>query len=152
METLTPLEHPYPHRMFFWPVGVNQAATGARLRIRGVEYEHGLGMRTPCNARYHLRPEYQRFVGLAGVDDGLVGEDYGALIAGKPALVFQVFIDGELAAGSPVLRISQEPWRFDVPIPPHSRQINLVATSRGENYPYSLGNWVEAGFITGTDY
>ena len=97
-------------------------------------------------------PEYQRFVGLAGVDDGLVGEDYGALIAGKPALVFQVFIDGELAAGSPVLRISQEPWRFDVPIPSHSRQINLVATSRGENYPYSLGNWVEAGFITGTDY
>ncbi len=34
--------------MFFWPLGINQAATGARLRIRGVEYEHGLGMRTPC--------------------------------------------------------------------------------------------------------
>ena len=96
-------------------------------------------------------PAYRRFVALAGVDDHLVDRDYGALIAGKPGMIFKVFLDGQLAAASPVMRISQEPWRFDVLIPPASRQINLVVTSCGEKHPYNLGNWVDAGFVTGSE-
>lgn len=45
------------------------------------------------------------------------------------------------------MRLSQEPWRFDVPIPAHSRLINLVVTDAGSTSPLDLANWVDAGFV-----
>jgi len=48
------------------------------------------------------------------------------------------------------MRISSGPWRFDVKIPPGSRQINLVATDAGNRCAYDLGNWARAGFVRKT--
>jgi hypothetical protein len=146
IESLEPLPHPYGAGIFFWKVATNRSYAGAALRVRGVGYDRGLGMRAPCNARYALGPEHRRFVALAGADDRLMDENNGALVAMKPALVFRVFLDGELAAESPVMRILQEPWRFDLPIPPGSRQINLVVSAAAGNHPDNLGCWVRAGF------
>jgi hypothetical protein len=86
-------------------------------------------------------------VALAGVDDNLLDQNLGSNGARYPSVVFKVFVDGRLAAESPVMRISQVPWRFDVPIPPGSRQIVLVCDDAGSRSPYDLGNWVEAGFV-----
>jgi hypothetical protein len=104
-------------------------------------------MRAPAYVRYQLKPDYQRFVALAGVDDTMLDHELGRSIAMYPSVVFKVFIDGLQAAESPVLRISQAPWRFDVPIPSGSRQIVLVCDDAGARSPYDLGNWVEAGFL-----
>ena len=120
---------------------------GEPLRIRNVGYGKGYGMRAPAYLRYDLKPEWSRFVALAGVDDNMLGRELGRSIAMYPSVVFKVFIDGRLAAQSPVTRISQAPWRFDVPIPPGSRQIVLVCDDAGSRSPYDLGNWVEAGFV-----
>lgn len=38
------------------------------------------------------------------------------------------------------------PWRFDVPLPPGSRILNLAVTDAGDRSPYDLANWVAAGF------
>ena len=58
-----------------------------------------------------------------------------------------MYIDGNLASESPIMRLPQEPWRFEVKIPERSRLINLVATDAGSISPLDLANWVDAGFV-----
>jgi len=131
----------------FWRPVENLSYEGKPLRIRGQKYDKGVGMRAPANIRYELKGEYDRFVALAGVDDNLLDVHLGRFVAGHPSVVLKVFLDGELAAESPVMRISQEPWRFVVKIPEGTRQINLVAVDADSRSPYDLANWAEAGFV-----
>lgn len=130
-----------------WQPHVNQSYEGQPLRIRTQRYEHGIGMRAPSYVRYQLKPDYQRFVALAGVDDTMIDHQLGRSIAMYPSVVFKIFLDGKLAAESPVMRISQMPWRFNVPIPSGSRQLVLVCDDAGSRSPYDLGNWADAGFV-----
>ena len=118
------------------------------MRIRAITYENGIGMRAPAYIRYLLKPEWKRFVALAGVDDNMLDLNKGTKIAGFPKVVFKVYIDGNLLAESPVMRISQEPWRFDIPIPSGSRKIVLICDDIENRSPYNLGNWVDVGFCT----
>ena len=53
-----------------------------------------------------------------------------------------------MAAESPVMRMSQEPWRFDVKIPVGSRFINLACMDAGSRNVLDLGNVIDAGFIS----
>ena len=96
-------------------------------------------MRAPSNLLYDVQPAYERFVGLAGIDDSPFRErpPYAGFLAMHASVQFRVYIDGTLVAESPLMRISQEPWRFDVPIPKGSRRINLVITDAG-----SPSDWV----------
>ena len=127
---------------------VNRSFDRKPLRIRGQRYDRGLGMRAPANARFALKPVWRRFVALAGVDDWLLDTDHGAMLAKYPSVVFRVFIDGICAAQSPPMRISQAPWRFDVRIPKGSRQIDLVAADNGKRHLLTLGDRVNAGFVS----
>ncbi|MGN6490963.1 MAG: NPCBM/NEW2 domain-containing protein [Agriterribacter sp.] len=129
-----------------WKPAINTSYEGKPLRIRDSVYQNGLGMRATAYTRMDLKPEWKRFVALAGVDDNLLTVEYGRNLAMYPKMTFKIFIDGKLAAESPVMRISQEPWRFDVPIPAGSRQLVLVCDDGGKPSPYNLGNWVNAGF------
>lgn len=118
------------------------------LRMRQKLYKKGLGFRAPSSVRYALNPAYKRFVAKVGIDDNLIRIENGRNLAMHCSVVFRVFIDGSLAAESPVMRISQEPWRFDVKIPSGSRYINLVCMDAGTRNILDLGNWVDAGFLT----
>jgi len=60
--------------------------------------------------------------------------------------VFRVFIDGRMVAESPVIRMSQEPWRFNVEIPGGSRFINLACMDAGSRNVLDYGNLIDAGF------
>jgi hypothetical protein len=130
-----------------WQPRIGQSFEGKPLRIRGTRYDRGAGMRAPGYLRYDSKPEYGRFVALAGVDDNLLDQDLGRSIAMYPSLLFKVFVDGKLAAKSPIMRISQAPWRFDVPLPRGSRQIVLVCEPTGHRDPCQLGDWVDAGIV-----
>jgi hypothetical protein len=145
---LKPMSRQYPHAIWhYWPK-VDHSHDGVPLSIRGQTYRHGLGMRAPANEQYELKADYERFVGLAGVDDGVLRQaENGRFWAMHASVQFRVFVDGELAAESPILRISQGPWPFDVKLPQGARRIDLVAADAGSRSPYDLGNWVEAGFI-----
>lgn len=136
------------HASFLWLPVLNHSYEEKALRIREKTYESGIGMRAPAYIRYMIKPEWKRFVALAGVDDNMLTHNLGVNIAGLPEVVFKIFIDGNLTAESPVMRISQETWRFDIPIPAESRQIVLVCDEAGERNPWNLGNWVDAGFCT----
>ena len=147
LHEIQPMKRQYPHKFFFHFPKMSQSYEGKPLRIRRRTYTAGVGMRAPANLRYELKAEYDRFVALAGVDDHLTDASHGAMKAMHPSVVFKVYIDGALAAESPVMRISQEPWRFNVKVPQGSRRINLAATDAGSRSPYDLANWADAGFL-----
>jgi hypothetical protein len=131
-----------------WEAKTNQSFNGAPLSIRDCTYTKGIGMRAPSNLLYEIKPGYDRFVARAGVDDEPFRERRNAqFLATYPSVRFQVYIDGTLEAESPVMRLSQEPWRFDVKIPKRARLIDLAVTDAGSRSPLDLANWVDAGFV-----
>jgi nicotinamidase-related amidase len=133
-------------RGFMWLPNKTQSYEGKPLRVSGQTYAHGMGFRAPTSVQYALKPEYKRFVARAGIDENLLDNNNGRAVAIYSSVVFKVYIDGALAAESPVMRISQEPWRFDVAIPEGSRHINLVCMDAGSRNILDYGNWVDAGF------
>ncbi len=132
------------------PAQIDLSHEGLPLRLRGETYEHGFGVQAPNQLMFALRPEYRRFVALAGVDEHILETANGSNQAMHPSVVFKVFIDGREAARSPVMRISYQPWRFDLPIPPGSRVISLTTTDAGNGNKEDLANWVDCGFVTGS--
>ena len=132
---------------FLWHPVVNRSYEEKTLSIRNIKYTNGLGMHATAYMRYKIKPEWKRFVALAGVDDNLLENFSGVKIARFCKVVFKVFIDGKLAAESPVMRISQEPWRFDVPVPEGSQKIVLVCDDMGDRSHYNLGDWVGCRFL-----
>jgi alpha-L-fucosidase 2 len=118
------------------------------LRVRGKTYEHGLGFRAPSSVQYEIKPEYKRFVARVGVDDNMLSVNNGRFLAMHSSVIFKLYIDGKLVAESPVMRISQEAWRFDVEIPKGSYRINLTCADAGTRNILDYGNWIDAGFIT----
>lgn len=120
---------------------------GQEIRINRQAYAHGLGVHAPCELTFEVKPEYGRFVGLAGADENLVRASSGSNLAKYPSVVFKVFIDGREAATSPVMRILSPAWRFDVPIPAEARIISLAATDAGDGSREDFADWADAGFI-----
>ena len=61
----------------FWQPKVGKSYEGLPLRVRGKVYAHGLGFRAPSSVRYELKPEYDRFVALAGIADNMLDHELG---------------------------------------------------------------------------
>ncbi|MDR0749132.1 MAG: NPCBM/NEW2 domain-containing protein [Tannerellaceae bacterium] len=131
-----------------WYPVPDKSYEGKTLRIRGKAYGQGLGFRAPSSVQYEIKPEYKRFVAQAGVDENLLDRTGGMFLAMHSSVVFRLFIDGVMMAESPVMRITQEPWRFDIEIPDGSRRLNMVCMDAGSRNILDYGNWVNAGFIT----
>ncbi|HTI70503.1 MAG TPA: NPCBM/NEW2 domain-containing protein [Candidatus Limnocylindria bacterium] len=125
----------------------DRANLGGDLKINRKVYSHGLGVHAPCELLYEVQPGYQRFVGLAGADENLLAASNGSNLAKYPSVVFKVFIDGQPAATSPVMRILSPAWRFDVAIPSSARIISLIATDAGDGSREDFADWAEAGFV-----
>jgi hypothetical protein len=130
-----------------WEPKIDLSFTGGPLGIRESTYGKGVGMRAPANLLYKIEPGYERFVARAGIDDEPFRERPNArFLATYASVRFHVYIDGSLASESPVMRLGQEPWRFEVRIPERSRLINLSVTDAGSRSPLDLADWVDAGF------
>lgn len=129
------------------PPQKDKSNLGQELRINRQTYQHGLGVHAPCEVAYEIRPEYRRFVGLAGADENLLSISNGSNLAKYPSVVFRVFIDGKQAATSPVMRVQTLAWRFDVAIPPGARMISLAVMDAGDGSREDFADWTNAGFI-----
>lgn len=127
----------------------NKSNRGGAIQINRQTYERGLGVHAPCELVYELKPEYQRFVGLAGVDEYLISRGNGSNLAKYPSVIFKVFIDGREVAASPVMRILSPAWRFNVPIPANSRNLSVIAMDAGDGSREDYADWANAGFIIG---
>ena len=129
------------------PAQMDRSYSKGPLQLRRKRYEKGVGVHAPAQLLYEVKPEYERFVGLAGVDESVLAKDSGRGLASYPSVVFRVYIDGQLQAESPILRISQGPWRFNVAIPLGSKNISLCTMEAGDGNRLDLANWVNAGFV-----
>lgn len=129
------------------PPQTDRSNEGKPLVLRGKTYVHGIGVHAPNQLIYDLKPEWTRFTARAGVDEQVLSVNNGSNRGMHPSVIFRVFIDGVQAAESPVMRISFEPWRFDVAIPPGSKRISLAVTDAGNGHYMDLANWVDAGFV-----
>ncbi len=129
------------------PPQVDKSNEGKPLRLHSIEYSRGLGVHAPNQLIYEVKPEWKRFVARAGVDENVVAVAHGSNRGMHASVVFRVFIDGTMMAGSPMMRLRSEPWRFDVAIPRGSRRISIVATDGGNGHYMDLANWVDAGFV-----
>ncbi len=131
------------------PPQKDKANLGQPLKIDRATWPHGLGIHAPCELMYEIKPEYRRFVALAGADENLIDQSNGSNLAKYPSIVFKVFIDGKEAAASPVMRALSPAWRFDVPIPPGSKTIALAAMDAGDGSREDFADWANAGFVLG---
>lgn len=120
---------------------------GRPIRIDRRAHERGMGVHAPCALAYEAKPEFRRFVALAGVDEHVATVSNGSNLARHPSVVFKVFIDGKEAATSPVMRVLSPAWRFDVPIPAGSRVVTLVAMDAGDGSREDFADWAQAGFV-----
>jgi len=120
---------------------------GQEIRVNRGTYQHGLGVHAPNEVVYEVKPEYSRFVGLAGADENLLGVSNGSNLAKYPSVVFKVFIDGREAAASPVMRVQFPAWRFNVPLPRGSKRITLVTMDAGDGSRQDFADWADAGFV-----
>ena len=129
------------------PPQMNRSNRGQPLCIGGQVYEHGIGAHAPNRMLYSLDPTWERFVALVGVDENIVDTNHGSDLGCIPSVVFRVFMDGQLAAESPVMRFMQPAWRFDILIPEGAEQIALVAHPTEDGNREDLADWVNAGFV-----
>ncbi len=125
----------------------DRSNVGESIRMAGKEYPRGVGVHAVNQLVYELEPEDRRFVALAGIDEAMLRIHSGSNLARHSSVVFRVFLDGRLRAESPVMRIGEEPWRFDVGIPKGSRTMSLVATDAGDGTKGDYANWANAGFL-----
>ncbi len=129
------------------PPQKNRSNLGQDLKINRAVYQHGMGVHAPCELMYEIKPEYQRFVALAGADENVLSNSMGSNLARYPSVVFKVFIDGREAAASPVMRVQSPAWRFDVAIPEGARLISLAVMDAGDGSREDFADWANAGFI-----
>jgi hypothetical protein len=129
------------------PPQKDKSNLGQDLKINRTVYQQGMGVHAPCELMYEIKPEYKRFVALAGADENLVSISHGSNLAKYPSVVFKVFIDGKAAAASPVMRVLSPAWRFDVELPEGARMISLVAMDAGDGSREDFADWANAGFI-----
>ncbi len=129
------------------PPQKDKSNLGQELRINRTTYARGIGVHAPCSLMYEIKPEFKRFVALAGADENLVSISNGSNLAKYPSVLFKVVIDGQEAAASPVMRVLSPAWRFDVEIHAGSKRINLIAMDAGDGSREDLADWANAGFI-----
>lgn len=133
---------------FTKPPQKDKSNLGQDIIINRKRYQQGMGVHAPAELVYEIKPEYQRFVALAGADENLISISNGSNLAKYPSVIFKVFIDGKEAAASPVMRVQSLAWRFDVPIPAGAKIISLAVTDAGDGSREDFADWANAGFIT----
>jgi hypothetical protein len=122
-------------------VGTNVSVDGKPLTVNGKKYDKGLGVHAASELVYPVKPEYKRFVAIAGLDDEKRDDE-------RPSVVFQVWADRKLLAESPTLTWKTlARWHFDVPIPAKTKGLRLVVTDAGDGNAADHADWVEAGFV-----
>ena len=130
------------------PPQKDKSNLGQDLKINPQVYQQGMGVPAPCELATEIKPEYKRFVGLAGADENLISISNGSNLAKYPSVLFKVFIDGQQTSASPVMRVLSPAWRFDVEISHGARIISLAATDAGDGSREDFADWANAGFIT----
>ncbi len=90
-----------------WAYQLDKNAEGRPLRMSRVEYEHGVGLHSACQATWRLGGKYERFTALVGIDDG----------AGSAADAdVRILLDGKELAALVGLHWNEPPKPIDISV------------------------------------
>ncbi len=109
------------------------------LSVAGNTYAKGIGTHAISEIDYELRPDYHRFVAVAGINDEM--RNYT-----QSSVIFEVWIDGRRAAQSTVMRLGDF-FYFNLPILPGSKSLRLIAGDAGDGFTCDHADWASAGFL-----
>jgi hypothetical protein len=143
----------------------NRSVDGQALCNRNCKYVKGIGVQSPAELVFELKPGYQRFVALAAVDDECMRWDFpdglqqwpqwarpihGTTSYRVSQIVFEVRIDGRRVAETPPMFNGDRDWGIDVEIPAGSGEITLAVRDVESRVtdPHGHGDWLNAGFVT----
>jgi len=115
----------------------NRRVDNNPLRIAGQTYDHGLGTHANSHLRFLVRNRYAEFQAQVGVDD----EKQGA-----GTVVFQVFVDGEKAYDSGVMRGNDPAKPVQVSLD-GADVLELVVTDADDGINCDHADWVNARLI-----
>lgn len=117
------------------------------MTLRGVDYHQGITLHAPGWIEFRIPPGTTRFVALAGADDAPKGRFNAQFLGQRPSMVFRVVVDGKRVADSPVMRLGQVPWPFDIPLPKDAKTLRLEVADAGDGSRLDYGDFVQAGFL-----
>lgn len=117
------------------------------MTLRGENHFQGITLHAPGEIEFRIPSGARRFVALAGADDAPKGRFNAQFLGQYPSMTFRVFFDGRLQAESPVMRLGQIPWPFDLTIPPGAKTLRLVVTDAGNGNRLDVGDFADSGFI-----
>lgn len=124
------------------PVQINKNCIGAPLRLKSMTYARGIGEHAKADLEYPLKPEYRRFVCVAGLDDQVAR--YNDV---RGSIVVKTYVDEKLLAETPVLRGGGASCNIDVEIPGGAKTLRLVVDDAGDGVAFDDADFVNAGFI-----
>jgi len=131
----------------FGQVQKDKSSAGTPLSINGERFERGIGTHAESTITYALKPEYRRFVAVAGLDDNQRREKDGSV-----EFIVRIVREDRTtaeAARSPKLRWDKAArWHFDIPISSGARSIQLIVKDAGDGIRCDHADWANAGFST----
>ncbi len=114
-----------------------KSVRGFAMSLGGEVYAHGIGTAAASIFVVDLKGAALRFLSFAGVDDATKGRGSAA---------FNVWVDGERKAESPVLRGNDPPHYFDVDLS-GAQSLVLLVSDGGDGNANDYANWAGAVLI-----
>ena len=129
-------------------VVANMSNNGGPIQIAGEARSSGIGVCAPSTLVYDVKPEWRRFVAVAGIDDE--AKDLNACVVFR---VVAILADGkkkkELAVSPKIRSGTASPfWRFDLSLPEGITALQLIAEDGEGVNPGNHADWADAGFLT----
>lgn len=128
----------------------DKSVEGNPIRLMGssgvVTYEKGIGTHANSEIIYDLSGQsFKTFETIVGVD-----QEIGSTAAGKNTVVFQVFLDGEKAYDSGLMRAATpaKEVRLDIS---GVKELKLVVLDNGDGNEQDHGDWADAKLIKGEE-
>lgn len=120
-----------------WDYALNRTVSGARLRCGGRFYPLGINMHSASRLTFQLDEPYRRFEAELGIDDH---------VGNAGSVVFRVFVDGNQAFASPIVRGAMTPIPIAVDIE-GAKRISLIVdfADRGDELDHA--NWLDARLV-----
>ena len=125
----------------------DKASAGTPLTIGGEVFQRGIGTHAVSTITYPLKPEYRRFVAVAGLDDSQRHQKSGS-VEFIVRIVREDRTTTEAARSPKLLWNKAGRWHFDIPIPTGARAIQLVVEDAGDGIRCDLADWANAGFLS----
>lgn len=116
----------------------DRSVNGNPLRLAGKNFAHGIGTHANSDIVMNIPEGAEKFLAVAGCD---------LEMSGSNTMMFYVYIDGELADSSSLIKIGQH-YVFDIDIPKGAKQIRLYAyegTYGGNTNDHA--DWTVAAFF-----